>query len=84
MDASTAISAASSSGCGASRANRRRAIHALGCHSLAPAHPPRPLRTPRDPPGAGLYTLARDPEKIDALRQIIRRDFVWLRPPSCP
>jgi SagB-type dehydrogenase family enzyme len=32
----------------------------------------------------GLYALARDPEKIDSLRQIMRRDFVWLRPPSCP
>ena len=32
----------------------------------------------------GLYALARDPEKIDTLRQIMRRDFVWLRPPSCP
>jgi hypothetical protein len=30
----------------------------------------------------GLYALARDPEKIDTLRQIMRRDFVWLRPPS--
>jgi SagB-type dehydrogenase family enzyme len=32
----------------------------------------------------GLYALARDPEKIDALRQIMRRDFVWRHPPSCP
>ena len=32
----------------------------------------------------GLYALARDPEKVDTLRQIMRRDFVWLRPPSCP
>ena len=32
----------------------------------------------------GLYALARDPEKIDTLRQVMRRDFGWQRPPSCP
>ena len=32
----------------------------------------------------GLYALARDPAKIDALRQAMRRDFLWLRPASCP
>ena len=32
----------------------------------------------------GLYALARDPERVDALRQIMSRDFLWLRPPSCP
>src|SRR5258708_3274260 len=32
----------------------------------------------------GLYVLARDPEKVEALRQAMRREFLWLRPPSCP
>jgi SagB-type dehydrogenase family enzyme len=32
----------------------------------------------------GLYVLARDPEKVETLRQAMRPDFVWLRPPSCP
>jgi Nitroreductase family len=32
----------------------------------------------------GLYMLARDPEKVETLRQAMRSDFLWLRPPSCP
>ena len=32
----------------------------------------------------GLYALARDPAKLDALRKIMRPDFLWHRPPSCP
>jgi len=32
----------------------------------------------------GLYALARDPEKVETLRQAMRREFLWLRPPSCP
>jgi SagB-type dehydrogenase family enzyme len=32
----------------------------------------------------GLYVLARDPEKVETLRQAMRGDFVWQRPPSCP
>ena len=32
----------------------------------------------------GLYALARDPERVDTFRQVMRRDFLWLRPPSCP
>ena len=32
----------------------------------------------------GLYVLARDPEKVEKLRQAMRREFMWLRPPSCP
>ncbi len=32
----------------------------------------------------GLYALARDPEKIDSLRQTLKRDFLWRRPASCP
>jgi SagB-type dehydrogenase family enzyme len=32
----------------------------------------------------GLYTLARDPEKVEKLRQAMRPEFLWLRPPSCP
>src|SRR5437868_3341567 len=32
----------------------------------------------------GLYTLARDPEKVEPLRQAMRREFLWRRPPSCP
>ncbi|HEY6491206.1 MAG: SagB/ThcOx family dehydrogenase [Terracidiphilus sp.] len=32
----------------------------------------------------GLYMLARDPEKVDALRQEMRSEFLWQRPPSCP
>ncbi len=32
----------------------------------------------------GLYVLARDPEKVEPLRQAMRREFLWLRPPSCP
>ena len=31
-----------------------------------------------------LYTLARDPEKVEPLRQAMRREFLWRRPPSCP
>ena len=32
----------------------------------------------------GLYALARDAAKVDALREIMRPDFLWQRPPSCP
>jgi SagB-type dehydrogenase family enzyme len=32
----------------------------------------------------GLYALARDPAKLDALREIMRPEFLWQRPPSCP
>ena len=32
----------------------------------------------------GLYVLARDPEKVETLRQAMRPEFLWLRPPSCP
>ena len=32
----------------------------------------------------GLYALARDAAKLDALREIMRPDFLWQRPPSCP
>ena len=32
----------------------------------------------------GLYALARDPGKVDTLRSIMKHDFCWLRPPSCP
>jgi len=32
----------------------------------------------------GLYMLARDPEKVETLRQAMRPEFLWLRPPSCP
>jgi len=32
----------------------------------------------------GLYALCRDPEKSEKLRQAMRPEFLWLRPPSCP
>ena len=32
----------------------------------------------------GLYALARDPAKVEALRQAMQPDFLWQRPPSCP
>ena len=32
----------------------------------------------------GLYVLARDPEKVETLRQAMRPEFLWQRPPSCP
>jgi Nitroreductase family len=32
----------------------------------------------------GLYALARDPDKVEALRGAMRRDFLWRRPPGCP
>ena len=32
----------------------------------------------------GLYVLARDPGKVESLRQAMRREFLWLRPTSCP
>jgi SagB-type dehydrogenase family enzyme len=32
----------------------------------------------------GLYVLARDPEKVTSLRQSMRPEFLWQRPPSCP
>jgi SagB-type dehydrogenase family enzyme len=32
----------------------------------------------------GLYVLARDPETVEALRQAMRHEFLWRRPPSCP
>ncbi len=33
---------------------------------------------------SGLYVLARDPEKVEPLRQAMRGEFLWQRPPSCP
>ncbi len=32
----------------------------------------------------GLYILARDPEKVEVLRQAMRPEFLWQRPSSCP
>jgi SagB-type dehydrogenase family enzyme len=32
----------------------------------------------------GLYVLARDPEKVETLRQVMRPEFLWLRPPARP
>ncbi|MBI1774639.1 MAG: SagB/ThcOx family dehydrogenase [Proteobacteria bacterium] len=32
----------------------------------------------------GLYALARDPEKVEPLRQAMGSEFLWRRPPSCP
>ena len=32
----------------------------------------------------GLYALARDPGKIAALKEVMRREFRWQRLPSCP
>jgi len=32
----------------------------------------------------GLYMLARDPEKIETLRQAMQPGFLWQRPLSCP
>ena len=32
----------------------------------------------------GLYALARDPDKVELLRAVMRRDFLWQRPPTCP
>jgi hypothetical protein len=32
----------------------------------------------------GLYALARDPAKIDALRQAMIPEFLWRRPVACP
>lgn len=32
----------------------------------------------------GLYMLARDPERLMSLRQSMRPEFLWQRPPSCP
>ena len=32
----------------------------------------------------GLYTLLRDPEKVEPLRQAMRCEFLWRRLPSCP
>jgi len=32
----------------------------------------------------GLYALARDPDKIEPLRQAMRSEFLWTRPQSCP
>ena len=32
----------------------------------------------------GLYALVRDPEKIEALQQAMKCDFLWRRPASCP
>ncbi|MGD0679767.1 MAG: SagB/ThcOx family dehydrogenase [Polyangiaceae bacterium] len=33
---------------------------------------------------SGLYALARDPAKVDALRRAMRPDFLWQRPLACP
>lgn len=32
----------------------------------------------------GLYAFARDPDKVEPLRQAMRREFLWSRPQSCP
>ena len=32
----------------------------------------------------GLYALVRDPSIVEPLRQAMRQDFLWRRPPSCP
>ncbi len=32
----------------------------------------------------GLYALARDPDKLGALKEAMRREFRWQRLPSCP
>ncbi len=32
----------------------------------------------------GLYALARDPDKLAALKEVMRREFRWERLPSCP
>jgi nitroreductase len=32
----------------------------------------------------GLYALARDPGKVATLKEVMRPDFAWQRPPLCP
>lgn len=32
----------------------------------------------------GLYALARDPDKLAALKEVMQREFLWRRLPSCP
>lgn len=32
----------------------------------------------------GLYALAREPAKVDALRRAMRAEFAWTSPPGCP
>jgi len=32
----------------------------------------------------GLYALARDPDKLAALKKVMRREFRWQRLPTCP
>jgi SagB-type dehydrogenase family enzyme len=32
----------------------------------------------------GLYALARDPDKVAVLKDVMRREFCWQRLPSCP
>jgi SagB-type dehydrogenase family enzyme len=32
----------------------------------------------------GLYALARDPDKLAALQEVMQRDFLWQRVASCP
>jgi SagB-type dehydrogenase family enzyme len=32
----------------------------------------------------GIYALVRDPDKVESLRAIMRRDFIWQRPAACP
>lgn len=32
----------------------------------------------------GLYAVARDPGKLAALKEMMRREFLWQRPPGCP
>ena len=32
----------------------------------------------------GLYALPRDPDKLDALKGVMRREFRWQRVPTCP
>ena len=33
---------------------------------------------------AGLYALLRDPDKLDSLKGVMRKDFSWRRPPASP
>jgi SagB-type dehydrogenase family enzyme len=32
----------------------------------------------------GFYALCRDPERVEKLRHVMRHDFLWVRPTSCP
>ena len=33
---------------------------------------------------SGIYFLARDPTKLDLLKDAMKKDFVWEKPPACP